>query len=776
MTFRIWLSRLGLVLAWVSGMARPATAQDATVPPSGSVSGRVISRETRAGIPSARVEVMGTGRTAVTGESGNFVIRDVPVGVYAVRFSAIGYQPYTQSNVPLGSGKPYTVLVELSRQPVQLQALDVTAAPYFQPALEAPAMAQVLTTEEVRRAPGVQEDVIRAVALLPGVGVTTGGRNDLVVRGGAPFENLFLVDGIEVPNLNHFGSQGSTGGPVSLIDIDFVRNAEFSTGGFGVPYGDRTASVTSINLREANRDRVSGEVNLSATGVGASIETPLAGGGSVLASLRRSYLDLVFSLVDFPFRPTYYDATVKAVQPLGPSDRLSFLFIGALDDIALDNSTADNRYDNSRVLATNQNQYLAGLTWERSLGNGHLEVALGRTFSLFESSQQDSLQRPIFLNRSKEGVTSLRGQVTVGLTERLDLRVGQDVRAMGPMEYRILLPGEYRRDASGVPRPLSVDTSFTNLRSASWVETVLRLSGRFRLTTGLRGDFYGDLRDAFRISPRALLAYAPAAGTTVSLGAGRYYQSPSTIWLVGDSSNPGTLEPFHADQVTAGLERLLRPDSRVQVEAYYKSYSGYPARVFRPQAVLSLAGFEDVQNDIPFGLEPLASSGTGHAYGLELSAQKRLSDLPLYGLASVSLNRTEFRGLDRESRPGSFDTRLITTLLAGYRFNPRWELSGKFRLATGRPTTPFVSSGPDAGQLDFSQYNAGPRLPLFHALDLRVDRRWTLQGLQLDTYVDIPNVYGRHNVSEYRWDSRTGTVEPGESIGVLPTIGVNIEF
>jgi hypothetical protein len=776
MSFSAWRPLLLAGILCAAAWTGQAVAQDQGTSQTGSLSGRVISRDTRSGIPSARVEVLGTDRAAVTGESGSFVLQDIPVGVYAVRFSAIGFMPYTQANVPIGSGKPYTVLVELGRQAVQLQSLDVTAAPYFQPALEAPAMAQVLTTEEVRRAPGAQEDVIRAVALLPGVGVTTGGRNDLVVRGGAPFENLFLVDGIEVPNLNHFGSQGSTGGPVSLIDIDFVQSAEFSTGGFGVAYGDRTASVTSVNLREANRDRVSGEINLSATGLGASIEAPLAGGGSVLASVRRSYLDLLFSLVDFPFRPTYYDATIKVVQPIGRSDRLSFLAIGALDDIAFDNSTADNRYDNSRVIATNQNQYLAGLTWEHSLRKGHLDVTLGRTFSRFESSQADSLQRPIFLNRSKEGTTSLRGQLSMALTDRLDFRVGQEVRVMGPMEYRIIVPGEYRRDADGVPRPLSVDTTFTNLRSASWAEAIVRLSDRVRLTTGLRADLYGDLQNALRLSPRALVAFAPSPGTTVSLAAGRYYQSPSTIWLVGDSANARALEPFHADQVTAGLERLLRPDTRVQVEAYYKRYAGYPARVFRPQAVLSLAGFEDVQNDIPFGLEPLASSGAGHAYGLEVSAQKRLSDIPLYGLASVSLNRTEFRGLDEETRPGSFDTRLISTLLAGYRFNPRWELSGKFRLATGRPTTPFVTTGPEAGTLDFTRYNAGPRLPLFHALDLRLDRRWTLRGIQLDTYVDIQNVYGRNNVQQYRWDPRTGTVEAGESIGVLPTVGVNIEF
>lgn len=744
--------------------------------PKGTLTGRIISRETRRGLEAARVEVLGTPATVATGASGEFTLADLSPGVYAVRFSAIGYQPFTQSNVVIGSGRPYTVVVELDRQPIRLESIAVTAAPYFQPALQAPSIAQSLNAEDVRRAPGVQEDVIRAVALLPGVGVTTGGRNDLIVRGGAPFENLFLVDGIEVPNLNHFGSQGSTGGPLSLVNIDFVQSAEFSTGGFGVRYGDRTASVTSVNLREGNRDNLAGTVNLSATGLGAFVEGPLGRGGSFLAGVRRSYLDLVFRLAGFAFRPTYYDGTVKIVQPLGRSDQLSFLAIGALDDVSFDNSTADNRYDNSRVLGTNQDQYFAGLTWQRSLSSGLLEVSLGRTFSRFESAQTDSLQQPIFANRSREGITSLRGELSFDVGDRLELRLGQDLRAMGPFQYQVLVPGTYRRDAQGVPRPLAVDTTFTNLRTATWTEAAFQLTPRVRVTGGLRLDFYGDLRSNARLSPRVLLAFSPASETTVSLALGQYYQSPSSIWLVGDPSNPGTLSPFRTDQVVAGLEKLVRPDLRVQLQGYYKRYRGYPSRVYRPQAVLALSGFEDVQSDIPFGLEPLVSKGTGSAWGGELMAQKRLSALPIYGIASLSLNRTSFTGLDGVSRPGAFDTRVIGNVAAGYRLSPRWEVSGKFRVATGRPTTPFITTGPDAGQLDFSRYNAGPRLPAFRALDVRVDRRWAFRGVQLDTYVDVQNVTGRKNVSQYTWDPRTGTVKANDSLGVFPTIGVTVEF
>lgn len=743
---------------------------------SGSLSGRVLSRESRVPLEAARIEILGTALATTADAAGAFAITGVPIGVYAARFSAVGYQPFTQANITIGSGKPYTVLIELDRQPLTLETIAVTAAPYFQPTLQAPSLGQALNAEEVRNAPGVQEDVIRAVALLPGVGVTTGGRNDLIVRGGAPFENLFLVDGIEVPNLNHFGSQGSTGGPLSLINIDFVQNAEFSSGGFSARFGDRTASVTSVNLREGNQDRVSGELNLSATGFGAIVEAPVGSGGSLLASVRRSYLDFVFRLADFAFVPTYWDATVKLVQPLGKRDRLSALFIGALDGVDLNQATADDRYDNSRLIATDQNQYIAGLTWERSFSRGLLEVTLGRTFSAFESSQVDSLGQTILDNRSREGGTTLRLAWSTALGERTDLRVGQDLRRLGDLDYLVSIPGSYRLDDAGTPRPLAVDTAFSAWRWSPWVETGLPIGDKLRVTAGLRFDLYGDLDQAARLSPRLLLAWAATPGTTLTLAGGVYHQAPSTIWLVGDAGNPTRLEPFRASQIVAGVERFLRPDLRLQVEGYVKRYAGYPTRVWRPQAVLALAGFEDAQSDIPFGLEPLSSEGEGTAFGGELLLQKRFSDIPLYGLASLSLNRARFTALDRQERPGDFDTRAIFNLSAGYRFNPKWEVSSKFRLATGRPTTPFVTTGPLTGQLDFTQYNAGTRLPLFHALDLRVDRRWALRGVQLQTYLDIQNIYGRRNVSQYQWDQRLQAVTANESLGVFPTIGVNVEF
>ncbi|HEX5817828.1 MAG TPA: TonB-dependent receptor [Gemmatimonadales bacterium] len=739
----------------------------------GTITGRVVDSRSEAGIASATVELVDGGRTVVSTETGRFTLTDVPVGTWRLRATAIGFEPVVLTDILVGTGKPLEIDLRLAPAVVRLQELAAETTPYFQPSLESATSQQSLGTEEIRRAPGVQEDPVRAVALLPGVGVTTGGRNDLVVRGGAPFENLFLVDGIEVPNINHFGSQGSTGGPVSLLNIDFVREAAFSSGGYGVTYGDRTASFTNLSLREGNAQRLAGEVNLSATGFGFIGEGPLGRNGTFLASVRRSYLDLLFKAAGFAFIPEYWDGQVKLTQRFGRRDALSFLAVGAIDNFKFNNETADNRFDNSRIAAPTQRSYFSGLTWRRSLERGVLAVTLGRTWTTFDVVQNDSLEAPLYRNRSTEGDNSLRTDLTLEVARDVQLTIGNTARFASRLRYEVALAGDQRRDSLGVPAPLAVDTSFTAFRNATYAQGVAFL-GAVRVSAGVRGDWY-EFLDAYRVAPRVGVNVPVGRSGSVNLSAGRYYQAPQFIWLVGDPGNTARLTPIRADQLVAGYERLFRADLKAQLEVYYKDYGAYPTRLFRPQAVLQPSGFDDVSADIPAGLEPLGSSGVGRSYGVEFFLQKRLSTSPFYGFLSLSLNRTEFTALDGIERSGSFETRAIGNVLAGWRPNAKWEVSGKFRIASGLPYTPYATSGPDTGELDFAAYNAN-RLPTFHALDVRVDRRWAFRGTQLDLYLDVQNVYNRENVSGVYWDERTQQQEFNSQLGLLPTIGVNLEF
>jgi hypothetical protein len=296
-----------------------------------------------------------------------------------------------------------------------------------------------------------------------------------------------------------------------------------------------------------------------------------------------------------------------------------------------------------------------------------------------------------------------------------------------------------------------------------------------RITGGLRGDYYQYLNDAFVLAPRASAALKLDEPTTLSLSVGRYYQGPSYIWLIGDPSNRTNLVPLRADQAVVGLQRVVSDEWRWQLEGYAKRYANYPARVFRPQAVLQPSGFDDATSDIPFGLEPLSGTGTGSVVGVEALVQKKLGDLPFYGLAALSYNRTNFTGFAGTSTRGAFDTPIIANLVGGWRPNAKWEVSGRLRTSTGLPYTPILTTGPNAGSLDFTRYN-GARLPQFFSIDARVDRRWIIGGTQLVTFIDVGNINGKANVSGYQWNPRTRIVEKQAGIAILPTIGINWEF
>ncbi|HMU62116.1 MAG TPA: TonB-dependent receptor [Gemmatimonadales bacterium] len=758
------------LITWL--LADPLPAQQASRDPTGSIVGRVVNTANGTGIEGARVEVLGAGRAVTSGSQGRYLLDSVSVGAWRVRATAIGFEPIVLADVLVGSGKPLELDLRLTPRIVEVTEI-VVDAPYFQPGVESSTSTGNLSAEDVRRAPGVQEDVVRAVALLPGVAVTSGGRNDLAVRGGAPYENLFLVDGLEVPNINHFGSQGSTGGPLTILNIDFIREASFSAGGFGVQYGDRTASLASFSLREGNSERLAGEVNLSATGFGIIGEGPMGKNGTFLASVRRSYLDLVFRAADFSFIPEYWDAQLKVTQRIGARSSLSLIAVGALDNIILDEETADNRLDNSRIAAPDQQSYFTGLTWNYSLPKGLLTATLGRTWTRFSTSQYDTLLAPVYLNRSEEGDNSLKTELAWQFTPRLQVAVGNTLRIADQLDYDVLLAGEYRTDSLNQPTPLAVDTAFTALRNATYAQASLFVGG-VRLTAGLRGDWY-EFIDAFRVAPRLGANIPVGTSGSLNLSLGQYYQAPPFIWLVGDPGNAERLKPIRATTGIIGYERLLRPDLKGQVEVYYKRYADYAARLYRPEAVLQPAGFDDVTSDIPSGLEPLSSIGIGRSYGVELQLQKKFSTVPLYGLVSLTGARSEFAGVDGDYYTGGFETRFIGNLLAGWRFNPRWEVSGKYRLSTGLSYTPFATSGPLEGERDFTNYNAS-RLPTFAAIDIRVDRRWSFQSVQLDVYVDIQNLLGRANVTGTYWNARTQQEEFNEGLGLLPTIGVNVEF
>lgn len=757
--------RLNRFLFLIFFAIQPAPAQDVIT---GIITGEVRNAVTKEPIPYANIVLVGTTTGAAADENGAFEIRNAPVGTYALRASVLGFQALVRSDVVVNVARPVTILFEMTESFIELEEINVTAE-YFQKLPETPLSTQYQTYEEIRRLPGGLEDVVRAISILPGVAQVEPGRNDLIVRGGAPSENLYVVDNIEVPNINHFGTQGASGGPLSYINLDFVESTAFSTGGFGARYGDKLSSVLRINFRDGRTDRLGGKATISASQFGLNFEGPVDANGSFMVSARRSYLDFIFKAAGFGFVPEYWDFFGKASYRLGPNDRLNIIALSALDNVRFFNDTDEKRYENSKVLGSNQNQLVGGISWQHLFPSGYATVTLGQSSVTFDYQQSDSLQQPIFTNRSAEHELSVRGDVVWQFSKHSEVSFGMQGKITG-FESDI----ELRPFWTNFGQQISVDAFYdtTAVKSAAYAQFSQHLNG-LQLIAGLRADYFNLIEEPFALSPRFSASYALTPETNINVSAGRYHQAPSLIWLTARPENR-RLKFIGVNQYIMGLEHQVRPDTKTSFEVYRKDFFHYPASLDRTFLVMANTGAGFGGSDdgyAAFGIDRLSSVGTGVATGAEFLIQKKFSEIPGYGTLSVSYNISEFKAVDGIARPNSFDQTWIINAGGGYVFDNHWEFSMKFRYATGRPYTPI---GP-LGAQSADRYNSS-RIRANHSLDVRVDRRWLFSEWTLITYIDIQNIYNRKPSAVPRYDPRTGTLDESSSIGILPSIGISAEF
>ncbi len=522
-------------------------------------------------------------------------------------------------------------------------------------------------------------------------------------------------------------------------------------------------------MRDGRTDILGGKATISASQFGLNLEGPAGQSGNFVFSARRSYLDFIFKAAGFGFVPEYWDLLTKANYHLGKSDRLEILGIAALDDVRFFNDTREQRLDNARILGSNQNEVVTGASWQHLFASGLMTVTLSETYSDFRYGQSDSLLVPIFSNFSVERESSLRSEVLFHAASTTEITLG----ALGKVP-RFSSAVVLRPTTTAFGDSLGVDATYgTSALKAALYGQASQDFGIGRVTVGGRLDYFDLIEHRYAFSPRVSFTIPATATTNVNASVGKYVQSPSYIWMAGNPSNR-RLDFIEAVQFVLGVDHMLQSDTRFSVEGYVKQYSSYPTSILRPYLILANTGAGFGGSDegfASFGLDPLASKGTGRASGLELLTQKRLSEIPCYGTISVSYNVSSFSALDNVERASSWDQRWIVNVGGGYILDESWEFGAKFRFVTGRPYTPF---NPDGTQ-DIARYNT-VRVAPNHSLDLRIDRRWSFPSWTLITYIDIQNIYNRIPRDVPRYDMATKTVDAQSSIGILPSLGVSAEF
>ncbi len=739
-------------------------------------------------LPGASVVVLGTDGAVLTGAAtdtdGTFAISGVAPGTYRVRASYVSYDERIIGDVVVQGSRPTFVLFEMRQTVTQAGDEVVVTGGLFEDAPDAPTSVTTLGPEEIRRTPGGQNDISRSLLALPGVSGGVDNRNDLLVRGGGPSENAYFVDGIEIPQINHFSTQGAAGGALGLLNVDFIREATFYTGGFPARYGDAASSVLVIENRPGSPETLAGDFSVGATEAALSLDGAWGKDFNWTFSARRSYLQFLFELIDLPIRPAYWDFQSRVEWSPTPIDRLVYFGLWAVDDFDIVQPDDPDDFQGfetaSRVLDNDQRGYTSGVSWRRLVPGGFVTTAVSRSYQEFAFRDRDEVGDALLSNDAEEAVWRLRSDGDFRLNRGLTLGVG------GGTSRETIVSDFFQRATPATPfdTDLAFGTDLALWKGFGYAQiTHSALGGRLSLTAGLRADATDFLDQAATVSPRFSASYDLTSRWQVSTAVGRFTQSPELVSLSvrqgGDYVNRG-LDWIDVQQIVGGLAFSPAGDLRLSAEGYFKGYTNYPVSASDPR--ISLANLGGDFGTV--GAEPLTSDGEGRAYGLEVSAQKRLTSR-FYGLGSYTLGWSEFTGADGVYKPSAWDVRHNVSATGGVRLG-RWEIGSKLSVLSGRPFTPFDLAASEQeyalsrrGVRDLDRLNS-ERTGAYSRLDVRVDRRFSISSrINGVVYVDVQNVLDQENVFslEYTEDpSEPDRLREQTNVGRLPTIGFSIEF
>jgi hypothetical protein len=775
-TLRRGLAVAGVVVGFLAGTAGEGLAQTAVI------TGRVLDAETRIPLSGAVITVQPAGSQVLTDSDGRFRIEGIAPGMVSLEATSLGYTPAVQTSVMARTSRPTFVSLELRVAAIEVEGIRVEANA-FQAREDAPTSTQRLTEVEIRRTPGAIGDISRSLLSLPGVLGGVDNRNDLLVRGGGPGENAYYLDGIRIPQINHFATQGTSGGALALVNADFIEDATFFTGGFPVRYGDALSSVLSIRNRPGTRDGLAGDVTLGASEAGVTLDGPLGERGDWLFSVRRSYLQFLFEALDLPIRPDYWDGQLTVNWEPTARDRLSFVGIGAIDEFGIVEPGSDADYENKEiyqsVLDNDQKSYTVGTSYRRLLGSGSiLRIRASRSFTDYRFSDEDAGGAQVLTNTSIEGETRLEVEGETGLGGGLRLGLGGEmVRTSIDSEvFQRAIPGGI------LPEDVLYNSDSGFWKPAVWGQMTLR-SGRLTATSGLRLDGVSALDDPWALSPRGSFRYATDSGVDLTLAGGIFHQSPSKLALsVEEDGIPANsvLKQLRNWQVVTGADWRIDPSRRLRIEGFFKAYDQMPVLASDPN--INLANLGDDYGFV--GAEPLLSEGEGRAYGAEIFYQQKLMT-SLYLLGAYTLSWSEYAGADGVFKPSAWDRRHSVDLTAGYRIGEAWEIGSKLRVLSGQAYTPWDLPASEQtypltgrGVRDWARVGA-ERSSAYARLDIRIEREWFFQGWDAIVYLDLQNLLNRANTVglSYTQDpAYPDNLRPIDSVSFLPTFGFSIEF
>ena len=771
----------------------------------GMVKGRVLNVRTNEPLIGAVVRLENQAAATVTDSVGNYVIKQVKPGFYHITVSFLGYEKKRTEELQVMGNQ--TTFVDVAMNESEVSLTEAIVRPRTEETrAESPLSVQTLEVRQIEKSAGVNRDVSKLVQTLPGVAATAANRNDLLVRGGGPAENVFYLDGIELPVINHFTTQGAAGGAVGILNPDFVSAVDFYTGAFPANRPNALSSVMDIRMKEGSRDRVHAKLSLGASDASLTLDGPVNSRSTFIFSARQSYLQMLFKWLELPFLPTYNDFQLKYDYRISERRNLSIIGLGSIDKVRLNTNLRANASEFSRfVLNTlpvyDQWHYTVGAVY-KVLGEKHTDRwVLSRNMldngSYKHVGNQTNLPK-IFDYQSQESENKLRFErIFWGLPFKLNVGAGvQHAHYFNRTARRRIIAGVSILDNYESSLDFLSYAAFGQA-SKEWWNQQLKLS--FGLSVA--GNNYNTaMRNPLpQLSPRLSITYALSDRTDVSANVGRYAKLPSYTSLgyrnaEGQLANRDALKYIMANHLVVGVSHRPMEGVSLAAEAFYKTYEHYPISLAEGVSLASKGAEYAAVGD-----EAVAASGLGRSYGVETVARWQLPQGAMLS-ATYTLFRSEFTNRAGQYQPSSWDTGHILNVLASWKLPRYWTVSARWRWLVGAPYSPIdyaLSSQKEAwnirnkAYLDYSRFNS-LRLASAHQLDVRVDKEFYFRKWMLNLYFDVQNAYKANNPVEPLYtnlDTQGRPMTdpsnpnryvlrqiPGIGGTLLPTVGMMIKF
>ncbi len=764
----MFVRHTGLVLCLLLAFSLPAQSD------TGVIRGRVIDYTTKFPIPGASIRVDGTSIGTICDSAGQFQLTGVPINARYVTCSHVGYQsPVSVAVTP--TPKPYrAVLIELIPRAIEGRDITVVKSRRRTTDLRS-ASATTFTADEIQATTGSIGDINRVVTLLPAVAPSREELlNMLIVRGGNPIENGYVLDNMEVPTISHFPIQGTSAGGITLLNNNFLQHSTMYSGAYPVTYGNKLSSFMDIQYREGNTDGFVGRADVSVSGLRVSGEGPLPERrGSWLFSARHSTMDLLKEELNLFAAPAYTDFQGKLTLDLSSRDRLAFTGIYGFDefDFSHEQARSENRYFFYYGLAE-FTIGMGGVNWlHRIPDRGHTQTSLAISRIHFNLEMEGRGADSISTNHSTESDLCLRNQTVITVAREHELTFGGRFRGSFN-DYDIFYFADYNSNRERRP-PFDLNRPVDLYETGVFASVSLWPARPFSAEFGTRGDYFSHNKRGY-VSPNAVLRYQPAPDIHTSLGWGIYTQ-PLPALLIGQNEAHEQLRNAEVYHLVAGLDWFLPLKFQVKMETYLKRYNHLPLDVLEPGAFI----LDEILYDFPYfqNHQQLIADGRADAEGVELTVFRERSQF-IHGLISAGYARARYRDLYGQWHERVTDSRFTLSTMLNFELGSRTTFGMRWTYADGTPYTPFhiyASRATGEGILDPRRINA-LHLPVYNMLYVRLEHRIPIGQSLLTAYASVWNVFDREHITGWTWSSSRRYPLYVLGWGTVPVLGLKVEF